>query len=314
MKRYFCVLLLFISAYVLGQAYHTHTVYKNPKDSTYNCYLAITPAKGKKIKGLLVRDYSSLPPLPLNKSNRYQWRDLALDNGLMVLYTVTSNDFPELYYQDDAPELLDDMINEVVEKYNVPKQNIFIGGISASGTRALRYVQYCEMGKSEHHIKINGVFSVDSPLDLERFYYSVHNHKSHFKDGMLWEANLMTKVFKEQFLGDPKQTPEDYLKCSVFSSSNPSQSNAQWLMNTSSIFFHEPDIEWWIKERGSSYYDINSYDIAGLYNYLNLAKHKDIELITTTGKGFDKNGKRNCHSWTIVDEDYLIQWMVNRLH
>ena len=85
------------------------------------------------------------------------------------------------------------------------------------------------------------------------------------------------------------------------------------LLNTAIIFFHEPDMEWWIKERGATYYDINSFDIAGIYNFLLLHGHKDIELIATTGKGFDRNGLRNCHSWTIVDEDYLINWIIARI-
>ncbi|HRE58461.1 MAG TPA: hypothetical protein PLW09_11620 [Candidatus Kapabacteria bacterium] len=42
--------------------------------------------------------------------------------------------------------ILDDIVSEVIEKYGIPKMNIFIGGISASGTRALRYAQYCEQG------------------------------------------------------------------------------------------------------------------------------------------------------------------------
>ncbi len=311
MYRYLLVFSFLLGYTVLGQEYNY--VYKNQEDSTYNCYLAITPAKGKAINGLLIRDYSSLPVLPSNKPYPFKWRDLALENGIMVLYTVTSNYFPELYYQDDAPKLLDDMIHEVITSYNIPKDNIFIGGISASGTRAMRYAQFCEMGKSKNNIKVNGVFSVDSPLDLERFYNSVHKHKTNFTDGMLWEANLMTKIFPEQFENSPINIPDTYRKSSVFSYSNPSKSNAKWLLNTSTLLFHEPDIEWWIEERGATYLDMNSFDIAGLYNYLKLAKHKDVELITTTGKGFDRKGNRNCHSWTIVDEVYLINWMLTRL-
>lgn len=197
MSRYFLIFGLLFSYLTTAQEYEY--VYKNPEDSTYNCYLTITPPDSIEVKGLLVRDYSSLPSLPSNKPYPYKWRDLALENGLIVLYTVSSSYFPELYYQDEAPQRLDEIIHEVVEKHKISKEYIFIGGISASGARAMRFAQFCEMGKSKYGTKINGVFSVDSPLDLERFYNSVHNHKENFTDGMLWEAKLMTKVFKEQF-------------------------------------------------------------------------------------------------------------------
>lgn len=311
MSRYFLIFGLLFSYLTTAQEYEY--VYKNPEDSTYNCYLTITPPDSIEVKGLLVRDYSSLPSLPSNKPYPYKWRDLALENGLIVLYTVTSSYFPELYYQDEAPQRLDEIIHEVVEKHKISKEYIFIGGISASGARAMRFAQFCEMGKSKYGTKITGVFSVDSPLDLERFYNSVHNHKENFTDGMLWEAKLMTKVFKEQFSDSPLNIPEEYRASSVYSYTNPKASNAKWLMNTSVIFFHEPDIDWWIEERGATYFDINSFDIAGLYNYLKLSDHKDVELVTTTQKGFNRKGERNCHSWTIVDEVYLIDWILKRI-
>ena len=81
----------------------------------------------------------------------------------------------------------------------------------------------------------------------------------------------------------------------------------------STLLFHEPDIDWWLAERGCSYHDINSIDIAGMYNWLLQNGHSDIELITTTNKGFDRNGNRKCHSWSIVDEEYLIDWIIKRL-
>jgi len=311
MYRYLLVFSFLLGYTVLGQEYNY--VYKNKEDSTYNCYLSITPPDSIEVKGLLIRDYSSLPTLPSNNPYPYKWRDLALENGLIVLYTVTSNYFPELYYKDDAPQRLDEIIHEVVEKHKITKDHIFIGGISASGTRAMRFAQFCEQGKSKYGIKINGVFSVDSPLDLERFYRSVHTHKENFTDGMLWEAKLMTKVFAEQFTDSPDHIPEVYRESSVFSYTNPLESNAKWLMQTSVLFFHEPDIEWWIEARGATYLDINSYDIAGLYNHLKISNHNDVELVTTTQKGFNRKGERNCHSWSIVDEVYLIDWILKQI-
>lgn len=306
---------LILITVLIGQVGFSQTaeyVYKNPEDSSYNCYLTVIP-DSVEIKGLIVRDYSSLPKPSSNKFHPYKWKKLALENGMAILYTVSSNFFPELYYDDSGLILLDEMVNEVIKRHEIPEQNIFIGGISASGTRALKYAQFCEKGNSKFGIKINGVFSVDSPLDFERFYNSASANKSNFKDGMLWEAELMTKVFPEKLEGTPETNLAAYIERSVFSYSDSTGGNAKYLMNTATIFFHEPDIDWWIKERGATYYDINSFDIAGLYNCLKQNVDVDTELITTSGKGFDRDGNRKCHSWTIVDEEYLLNWILQRI-
>ncbi len=304
-------LILFL-AVGLAMGQQTEYVYRNPADSTYNCYLTVLPASGV-VKGLIVRDYSSLPKVKGNRPYPYKWKKMALENGIAILYTVSSTFFPELCYNDSNLMLMDEMINEVVARHAIPKQNIFIGGISASGARALKYAQFCEMGKSKFDVKIRGVFSVDSPLDLERFYNSVHWNKAKFKEGMLWEAELMTKVFPERMDGTPQTQLEAYQLRSVYSHTHANGGNAKYLLNTPVIFFHEPDIDWWIEERGATYYDINSFDIAGLYNYLKIKGHRDVELISTSGKGFDRKGIRKCHSWTIVGEEYLIGWILERM-
>lgn len=280
-------------------------VYREENNQKTNCYLLVKP-KGK-IKGLVVRDFSKLPDT--SKSNPYRFESLCTENDLMTVYVVTSERAPELFYFDNEMMLLDEIINEVINKYEIPFQNIFIGGISASGTRALRFAQFCESGKSKHNTKIKGVFSVDSPLDIERFYLSAKNNKRYFKKGMLWEADFVLEKFP-QILGEFDS--KNYQNHSVFSNFNPENKNYKLLLNSSLIFFHEPDIDWWLEERGASYFDINSYDISNLYRLLKSENHSDVTIITTTGKGYDSNGERKCHSWTIVDEELLANWILER--
>ena len=289
----------------LGQ--EIETFYRNPADSSFNCYRLYLPKTEP--KGLLVRDYSSLPPL--SGKSPYQWRDLALIEGLAVLITVSSSYFPELCYDERNLELIDQMIHEILLSHDIPS-NIFIGGISASGTRALRFTQYCHSGKSKFNTRIQGVFAVDSPLDLERFCMSVDLNKDRFKAGMRWEAELMDTVF-DQRLGPLKDNKSHYRRQSVYSFLDPESSHADKLLHCSVLLIHEPDLDWWSIERGASYFDINSFDLSGLYTYLLEKGHPDIQIISTSGKGFDRNGDRNCHSWTIVDEKNLINWITERL-
>lgn len=308
MRLLITIIILFSVEIISGQKYEY--VYKNKHDSTYNCYLKVIPDVAP-IKGLIIRDYSSLPDF--TSPSPFKFTDLCAREGLMTLYTVSSNKFPELFISDTAIAVLDAIIAEVVHEYEIPKNNLFMGGISASGTRALRYAQYCEQGKSEYGIKLKGVFSVDSPLDLARFYESVHNHGTNFKEGMLWEAELMKTTFSQVFGGPPTKFEADYRKASVFSHSENQGGNAKYLKKVNIILYHEPDIDWWLKERGSTYFDINSYDIVAFTLRLWSLGNKNVELVTTSGKGFDRNGNKNCHSWTIVDENDLTQWIIRQL-
>ncbi len=307
--RIIILLLIFNSTIILSQKYEYTYL---DKDSTSNCYLTIFP-NNKEVKGVIIRDYSSLPDAESKAPYPYKWRDLALSNGLAIVYVVSSNFFPELFYDDNKVKVLDRVINNAITKYNFPIDNIFIGGMSSSGTRAIRYVQYCEKGLSEFGIKIKGVFAVDSPLDFERFYNSTVHHKKYLTDGLLWEANILPEIFEKYYGGSAEKNAKNYREYSPFSYLDSTGANAKYLLNTPIIFFHEPDIDWWSNERGASYFDINSYDIAGLYVFLMKNGHKDVELITSSGKGFNRKGERNCHSWSIVDEDYLISWILKRV-
>lgn len=311
MKYIFLTLFLNVfSVIVLGQEQTFEYVYKSESDSSYNCYLKVIPST-RPVKALIIRDFSALPDI--NKKSPYQFTSLCAEKGIMTIFTVSSKQFPELFVSDSVISILDNLVSEVIEEYEIPENNLFIGGISASGTRALRYAQYCEQGKSKFGIKIKGVFAVDSPLDLARFYESVKNHKCNFKKGMLWEANLMTEVFPKLFSGAPENFEDEYENVSVFSHSDSLGGNAYFLKNVDLILYHEPDINWWLEERGATYYDINSFDIVAFALKLKLLGNENVKLVTTTEKGYDKKGNRNCHSWTIVDENELINWILNRI-
>ena len=308
MPKTLTLFFILTSQFLMGQT--SEYVYRNDQDSTYNCYLTVLPDSAE-IIGLIVRDFSSLPEK--HRKSPYTWSELALDAGLAIVYTVTSNYPVELYYDDTGPIILDQIINEVVTHHSIPKNNIFIGGISASGTRALRFAQFCSQEKSKFGTKVKGVFSVDSPLDIERLSYSAYTHSHHFKAGMLEEAQLVMKEFPKRLGCSPYENSEKYRNSSVFSYLDSLGGNAPYYKNLSLLFFHEPDIDWWINERGATYFDINSFDISGFVNQLRLFGNEDVELITTTNKGYDRMGNRKCHSWTIVDEDYLIHWILKRV-
>ncbi len=305
--RTIAIILLFLGFYSLeSNAQKLEYHYRDASDSSRNCYLKYIPTDTP-IKGLFVRDYSRLPDA--SRKSPYRYIDLALENGYIVLITVTSSYFPELYFDDKGPALLDDIIHEVLTDHDLPKDAFVIGGLSASGTRALRYGQYCEQGKSKYGHKAKGVFMVDSPLDMERFYRS---SKRLFvdlpEDDERWEEKLMKKTFKREFGGGPDELYETYRDASVFCQTDAAGGNAKYYANLPMLIYHEPDIDQWM-ERGMGYYDINSFDIVAFVVKVRKYGNENIKLVTTTGKGFSRSSERKPHSWTIVDEDELIAWV-----
>lgn len=61
------------------------------------------------------------------------------------------------------------MVQEVLTTYRIASHKLGVGGMSAAGTGAVRYVQYCYQ-QSTPNIKPIGVFGVDVPLNYERLY------------------------------------------------------------------------------------------------------------------------------------------------
>ncbi|GAB5464608.1 MAG: hypothetical protein Kapaf2KO_00440 [Candidatus Kapaibacteriales bacterium] len=310
MRVFLTFLLLMFLGDVYAVEYDYRYEYLDSDNKEINSYLLVLP-KEKEIKGVIVRDYSRLPDM--KKGSPYKIMDLAMNNGFAYLITDTSVIMPDLYYNDEGPKILDDLIEHAISNYGLVSDNIFIGGISASGTRALRFAQYCAEGKSKYGRKISGVFSVDSPLDIVRFYVSATKNKDNFTDGMAWEAEVVPGIFEQELGGSLMERKDAYHKASVFTQSADDFGNAKYYLDVPMILFHEPDIDWWLSERGAAYYDINSFDIAAFYIYQILNGNKDATIITTTGKGFDGNGNRKPHSWTIVDEDMLMDWMLERV-
>lgn len=305
MRILFVLIIIGASLKLSAQTYEYR--YRNDLDSTFNCYLKVMPER-ESIRGVIVRDYSQLPDI--TKKSPYQFLDLSTEAGYMTLYTVTSKYFPELYYDDSGPALLDEIINEVLAEHNLPIDAVVLGGISASGTRALRYAQFCAAGKSRYGIEPRGVFAVDSPLDLERFYRSARRLLSEDNTTPMGEeAEWMMRAFSDHDYPSPEKSKAPYQKYSVYSASASDGGNAKLLMNINVRLYHEPAIDWWLQERKCRYEDFNSIDLAGCTHAVQLMGGSKIELITTSGKGRDRDGNYNPHSWRIVDEEDLVRWI-----
>jgi hypothetical protein len=218
------------------------------------------------------------------------------------------------YLEENHLVRLDSLIGLIVNKYNYNPDNIIIGGFSAGGYGAMKYTVYSKMENSKLHYIPKAVFSVDAPLDIERWYYSLKSitDRNPNDNKAFGEASYITAMLKELFGGDPSEKPEPYEKNSVLSIKKRDGGNAKYLINSPVLLFTEPDINWYIDNLNLDYTQINSIDQAALVNILKLHGNKNAELIVTSGKGYrpDLGNIRMPHSWLIVDEKLLSVWII----
>ncbi|MGD0756415.1 MAG: hypothetical protein ABR927_15290, partial [Bacteroidales bacterium] len=188
------------------------------------------------------------------------------------------------------------------------KRLIFIG-MSTGGTMIMRHAEYCLKGKSEFGIKPSGLVLVDAPLDFVKWWYSREKEKRDKYNGdAYFEANWTNYYLEKNLNGTPVNALQNYINYSPYVYSDTIKTKLSLYKNMPILAITEPDILWWMEERGVDYYGLNSIDLASFINDLRIRGNKKAKLITTTGKGYRANGMRHPHSWSIVDTDELVKW------
>jgi hypothetical protein len=102
--------------------------------------------------------------------------------------------------------------------------------------------------------------------------------------------------------GTPKTALKNFYTNSPYSFSDTTQKAIMSLINTPILLITEPDIQWWLKERGchNSYNDITDY--TAMINELQRLGNHNATLVTTTDKGYKKpDNIRHPHSCSIAD-------------
>lgn len=302
--------LFFLSLGVLLSFAHFGQTWEHYQTSDSEAYLALP--EGTPI-GLVIREFSTA--IDTSVQSKFQFTPLALEAGFAVLFSRTSQYYPDLYLDHSGPARLDTLVHRVFKAHpEMDKSQLFIGGISASGTRALKYTEYCGKGLSTFNHQVKAVFAVDPPLDLERFYNSSQkiierNHPL----GNTWESNLIIETFNRE-LGPLDENRDAYVEASVYCYSESDSVQIAPYLNSSILLIHEPDAQWWLDNRMECVFESNMTDVTAFYAALQGQEHPAAQIIHTQNKGFDDEGKRKPHSWTIVDEAGLVDWLVKKVN
>ena len=270
-----------------------------------NCYHLFRPADSA--RGLVVL-------LPYYGSSANEFSSAALPRLLGQRNIAVMSVSASGYLTEGDLVTLTGLIGKVVRELNVPSGHLVIGGISAGGTGALRYAEYCVAGRCDARSTPVAVFSVDAPLDFEAWWNrETLNVRRGNPKSSLEESRAILDALRSALGGSPNEVRQVYRSRSPFLVSEQDGGQARLLKNLPIRLYTEPDVVWMIDTIGRDYYTMNAVDQAALVLQLRMLGNTKAQLITTTRRGFRPPGTRNPHSWTIVDEPALADWIVGSL-
>jgi hypothetical protein len=310
MNRLILIILTFslFSIYCNGQKVSVtkiEKVFLDETDKTKNCYTIIYPPK------LPWTGYIFLiPGFGETAENVLQQTDLpnklAL-NGILTIIPTFQDGVLSFGVDSLSQQTFDKILKDVTSKNKLINQKFYVGGFSIGGSCSIKYAENAE-------IKPTAVFAIDPPLDFERFYNSAKRDIRLSKDNEANQENVyMIDRLEKETGGSPKTNLTEYYNISPYSFSDTTQSAIKKLIKMPLRIYTEPDINWWLKERGADFTSMNATECSAMINELNRLGNQSAELITTQNKGYRKpDNRRHPHSWSIVDNEKLIKWLLKQ--
>lgn len=260
---------------------------------------------GENSKAVLVL-FGGYPESPQDVKNQFNILPIAKENQVAVLIM---NYNQKLYLEEAEKKQLAEGLLGILKEHKLPLNNLYIGGFSSGGNVSLLLSSYI-MGHPELDLSPKGVFIVDSPIDLAALYYSAEkNLENNFSKPSVEESTWIIEQFTTQF-GNPHLDLSKYERQSVFTLETDDTHNISGLKNTKIRLYTEPDTLWWKQNRMASYEQTNAFYIKKLAASLRAKQFTDVVYIPTENKGYRANGERHPHSWSIVDEKDLMQWIL----
>ncbi len=236
---------------------------------------------------------------------------LAIEKDILVV-------FPSLNWGTtkfiEEHKFLDKVFKSVIQQYQIPKNKFIIGGLSGGGMVSLRYAERANENIKNTYVKPKAVFAIDSPLDFSHLYQqSVRDIERDISEAAVNESRWLIDRYNSEFGGSPNDVPLEYIKNSIYSQSEKDGGNAKFLLDTPVIIYTEPAIQWQMKNKQRDLYDLNCTDISAMVNLLQIGGNKEAEIVITHNKGIRSDGTRHPHSWSIMDSNNMLKWILRKL-
>ncbi len=307
--RLFFSLLILLPFFAVGQANLPYQkIVLDDADPDYGYYFAIAP---EEVKGTLVL----LPGFGQIAESVLVSTDLpeqAYQNGLLTIVFAGRN-------RMTADSVVQEKINAVLldakERFSLREQGIAMGGFSAGGTVALRYTQVSQQFPERFPFRVRAVFMGDSPVDL---YHLWKMQEINLQDTLhavsAEEAKFLQRELRNTYGATPAEQPELYDALSPFSLEAGRSQHEQWLKDVAVRTYHDVDINWRLKNRNQSVLYRNYVPSSELINRLMLMGNEEAEFIQTFQTGYRRGDVRHPHSWSIIDAEECVQWLLGVLN
>ncbi|PHR21041.1 MAG: hypothetical protein COA38_19105 [Fluviicola sp.] len=258
----------------------------------------------KKQDGFLIL-FPCFPCDAENTRTEFNIVDIASSNNITILLM---NFNQHLWLSETEKEDLEEIIVNAVKQNDINTDNTYIGGFSSGGNVSLLLADYLKSTKST--IQPKGLFIADSPIDLLGLYENAQkNIEKNFSEPAVQEANWIVEMFDPEF-GTGEAGLINYENKSPYFSKTNSIKNLSNLSDVKIRLYSEPDTLWWRENRQAEYEDMNAYYIEQLADDLTkLYGESQVTFIRTKNRGYRANGDRHPHSWAIIDEQGLIDWI-----
>ncbi len=288
----------------LAKAQTLNKVVLDNQDIISGHYYAVEPSTDS-IAGVLVL-LAGFGQRPEDSPSETKLHHEGYANNILTIFYAGGNKL----YADSITQLkLTNVIKDVLTRFKVKSNTFVIGGYSAGGMIALRYVELCNEFPNKFPIQARGVFTVDSPIDIFTIYEQLEeNAKNNYSVLAVEEAERAMGYIRNEY-GIPRDHISTYAKLTAFSMNKNYSQNEIYLKNTAVRTYHDVDIAWRIKNRNQTVHGSNYEVTAELINRLVLMGNDKAEFMQTFQTGYRSNGDRHPHSWSIVNEVELIQWM-----
>ena len=275
-------------------------------------YSLILPESKENLQGVIIAlDEGRFDPKDSTLLTFYQF---ANAKGFALLHISSGIPF-DLYFKEKSLSEADNVIKTVLNKYQIPNKNIFLLGISISGIRALKYVVYCNTGKSEFHADIKGVVLCDSAIDWIRQYMEEEKGlRDKFSESSVSEAKWVMWQFNKNLKGTPKTNREAYLQYSPYSRFDESNRYIRYYKDISIRAYSEPATMYWMEKKGKGVYETNFPDMVGIVNEVRLAGNKKAELIVFSKERAMDQPHNPYATWELVDKRELVDWIARQVN
>lgn len=237
---------------------------------------------------------------------------LAVKENILVIFPSINWGTNTFYHEC---KFLDTIFQQIVNQYGIAKNKFILGGFSSGAMVSLTYSEKANMNFDSTFVKPKAVFGIDPPLDYANLWYrSKRNVERNCSEVAVREGKWIMDDLSREFGGPPDKSPENYIKYSIYSHSENDGGNAKYLITTPVRIYTEPGIIWQMENRHNDLYDLNCTDISAMINLLQLNGNKEAEMVVTNDKGRRLNGQKHPHSWSIMNAEDCLNWILKQLN